>query len=400
MRRAYLRSTAATRTARSILLIVSIAAIASVAGWLVGSYKAGEATHTDAVTPIPIAQPARDPHVIRYELGAPQRNALRVAYVESVPLPSAAPMNGRVAYDESVTARVSSPILGRVVKLRAELGDSMHRGDALVVIDSPDLAASEADLAKALADQDVKRLALARSTKLFDGEVIARKELETAEAELRQANAEARRARLKMRNLNSSGGDDGLFLLRSPIDGVVADKQVNPGLEVRPDLLNPLFTISDTRRLWALVDVPEQSLAAIHPGQSVDIETDAWPGEHFAAKVERIGAALDPSTRRIQVRCAIENLGGRLRPEMFVRVSFIDDRHREVVRLSNSSLVLDGVEHFVFVERQPGEFEKRRVHVVLGGADNSYVDEGVKRGEVVVTEGALLLNAETASDAR
>jgi cobalt-zinc-cadmium efflux system membrane fusion protein len=341
-----------------------------------------------------------NPGVVEYALGSPQLASLRVAPAEELPLPVSAPVNARITYDENVTARISSSIAGRVVGIDVEIGDQVRRQSVLARIDSPDFASADADWRKAQADERRKKLAAERAKDLFEHEVLARKDLESAQADYEQAEAETRRAALRMKNLHGSGEENGIFALRSPIDGIVADRQVNPGLEVRPDLQNPLFVITDIHRLWVVADVPERNAADIRPGQNVVIEADAFPGEQFAARVDRVGVALDPNTRRVQVRVALPNPDGRLRPEMFVRIAFVADGKKKAVRVQNTALFVDGLHTYAFVEKAAGTFEKRRISVALRDARYSYLERGIAAGERVVNEGALLLNAEAGADAQ
>lgn len=346
------------------------------------------------------AAPLHEPGVVRFERGAPQLTAIRTEAVRTEPMPTADPVNGRFVYDESLTSRVSSPLVGRVLALHAGPGDRVARGATLLDIDSPDLASAEADHAKAASDETRKRLAAERARRLYENEVIARKELEAAEGDLQQAQADTRRTSQRLRNLQASGRQDGKFLLRSPIAGVVVERNVNPGQEVRPESTDPLFLISDVSRLWVLADVPERSLSHVHVGQIVGIETDAWPEQRFVAKVEKIGVGVDPVTRRVQVRCSIDNANGRLKPEMFARVFFLADGERKGIRVPNTALVTEGVYSFAFVETAPGAFERRKVGLALRGTDHSFIESGLSEGDRVVVEGALLLNSEAAADAR
>ncbi|MBB5610191.1 MULTISPECIES: efflux RND transporter periplasmic adaptor subunit [unclassified Janthinobacterium] len=347
------------------------------------------------------AKPASaTPGVLHFAANAPQLSTLKIAAVSAVPLPASAALNGRIAYDENVTTRVSSPVLGRVLALHADSGDKVARGALLADLDSPDLASAEADWRKAQADELRKHLAFQRAETLFKGEVLARKDYESADADFQQAHAETRRAALRMQSLNAAGSDNGRYALRAPLAGIIADRQINPGQEVRPDAPGPLFVISDLRRLWVLVDVPESAVASVHEGQLVSIETDAYPGRRFSARVAHIAPVLDPLTRRIQVRCTLDNADGQLKPEMFARASFLaGDGASLAVELPNTSLFAEGMYSYAFVEKQPGTFEKRRVNVRIKGRDSSFVDAGVAAGERVVTEGAFLLNAEVDSNA-
>lgn len=378
--------------------IIFIMATAVLAGGTVIGAKELTASHETLVAANSGA-PA-EPGVVRYAAGAPQLSSLRVRSVTDEPMPVAEPSNARIAYDENVTARISSPIAGRVTALRAEIGDVVSRNAALLEIDSPDYAAAEADWRKAKADEVRKKLAFDRSNRLLENEVIARKDYESAEADYQQSAAETWRASLRLRNLNAVGHEAGRFLLKAPLAGVVADKQVNPGQEVRADLPNPLFTITDITHLWVIIDLPERNLDNIRPGQAVSIETDAYPDQRFSGQVERIGLALDPTTRRVQVRCSVLNPDKRLKPEMFARVAFVAEDGKKAVRVPNTSLIVNGIDSYVFVEKQAGVFERRRVNVALRGADSSFIDRGIASGDRVITEGTLLLNSEVSSDAQ
>lgn len=371
---------------------VALVAVAAAAHWLMP-------------TPAPAAVPAAAPKLRlddgNISLTDSQRSFLKIAPVSSQPMPVADPVAARIAYDETRTSRISSPVLGRVLAAKVEVGDSVRAGQVLAELDSPDLATAQADLRKALADEERKRLALDRARQLYGADVLARRDLENADADFRQADAETRRARQHVHNLNAEGSGDGRYAVRAPIAGIVADKQINPGLEVRPDQAAPLLVVSDLRQVWAIADVPEKLAVALHRGQDVLLETDAWPGQQFKAKIDRIAVAVDPATRRVQVRCALDNPDGRLKPDMFARVSFVsDDASAKAFQLPNTALFTEGAYSYVFIETGPGIFQKRRVNVKVGGAERSYVSDGLFGGEQVVVEGALLLNAEAASHAR
>lgn len=338
--------------------------------------------------------PSREPDVLRYAAGAPQLTALKVEPVFLLPVPLAEPLNARLAYDDNVTVRLAVPIAGRVTALLAQAGDRVKKGAVLLRLDAPEFGVARADADKAAADEQRKRLALGRARVLFDGEVLARKDLEAAEADYQAARAEAERARLRLAGLGASGTAAGqTFELRSPIAGLVADRQANPGMELRPDLPNPLFIVTDLRRLWAMVDLPEQLLGKVAVGRKVAVEVDAFPGERFPAVVERVAPVLDPATRRIQVRVALANDSERLRPEMYARVT-LQAEGTPAVQVANAALVTEGLATFVFVERAPGEFQKRAVTLLWQDREHGYLSAGLQPGERVVSAGALLLNAE------
>lgn len=374
-----------------VWVVIAVAAVAGVAYWAMQGAK-------ETATRNQPAAAAHEPGVVRFSHGAPQLTSLSIAVMPTAPVPLAEPLNGRVAFDESHTARVSAPVAGRVVELRSQLGDTVAAGAVLAVIDAPDLGAAQADLAKARADESRKELALRRARELFSGEVLPRKDLESSEADLAQVKAETQRAALRIANLNPRHAPlTGQRLsIVTPIAGVIADRKANPGMEVRPDLAEPLFVVTDLKKVQVVVDLPEQHLSKVALGQPVSVEVDAWGGERFKGRVERIAPGVDPATRRIQVRCSVDNASLKLRPEMYARVSLLADEQKVAVRIPNSALVTDGLYSFVFVEREPGVFVKRKVELAVQDRDFSYVAAGITPAEKVVVRGALLLNSELA----
>ena len=383
-----------TRTQKFGLLVSTLVmlALAVLGAQLTGLFSQRSESGENPAT----AAAKSEPGILRIPSGSPKLASIKVNPVEKFPVPLAEPLNGRIAYDENATARVSSPILGRVVRLNVSPGDAVRSGDTLLVLDSPDLAQAVTDEAKARADEQRKKRSLDRAKLLFDAGVIPGKDFESAEADFLQARAETQRAGLRLRNLNARAGtdSDGHFNLRSPISGVIADRQVNPGMEVRPDLPNPLFVVTDPTRLWVIIDLPEHNLSKVEAGHPVAVEVDAYPEERFPATIERIGQTVDPATRRIQVRCTLANPERKLKPDMYARVTLLADESKRAVRVPNSALITEGMYNFVFVEREPGVFEKRRVKLGVQDRDFSYIESGLETGARIVAVGPLLLSAE------
>jgi len=265
----------------------------------------------------------------------------------------------------------------------------------LAVIDSPDFGLAQADLNKARADEKRKALAVKRAKDLVPGEAISTRDWEAVQADYAQAQAETARAEQRLKNLNPH---DLLIkgqrvILASPIDGVVTERNATPALEVSPGMATPLFVVTDTRRLWLQIDLPETLLGRVKLGSEVAVANDAFPDQRFPAKIIQLGQVINPNTRRANVLARIDNTDGKLLPEMFVRASVLQ-QNGEGVRVPNEALVIRGIYTYVFVETNPGEFTLRQVKLVKRGIDFSYVGEGLKGDERVVTKGALLLDAE------
>ena len=379
---------------KKIVVLLSVLALAGAA------YFAWQKSHVVdkvAATPSPALHKTSD--TLHFEANAPQLSFIRIRSVEAFPEPLVEPLNARIAYDDNRTVRVFSPVAGRVVKILVETGKHVEKGEGILVLDAPDYAQAVADSSKADADLLRKQETYDRAKLLYEAKGLARKDLENAEADWRQAEAEAVRAKSRLANLNgNSGGVAGQYVLRAPHAGVISERQVSAGSEVRPDAANPLFVITDPGRVWVQVDLPEQQIGKVKIGQAVLVQVDAYPDESFAGKITAITGALDPVTRRVQVRCEIDNTQLKLKPEMYARVSPIADVHSSLPRIPNTAIVTQGLYSYVFVEQGVGVLQRRKVSLGLQGHEDSYVKDGLKAGERVVITGALLLNAELAGN--
>jgi membrane fusion protein, heavy metal efflux system len=372
------------RRPQVIALGVAFAALALIAFWIW--------PHRSAAVAAP-GKTQASPGTLHYAAGAEQLTYLDIAPVEELVAPTLQALPGRLSFDEDRTVRVNSPVLGRVAQLVAQPGSAVKAGDVLAWLDSPDFAQARADARKAQADRIMKTKALERTQELTKLGVLAQRDLESASADADQAQAELERAQSVLKNLDPSGTGT-RYALRAPIAGIVVDRTINPGMEVRPDAATPLFIITDPTQLWASFELSEQDLGKVHNGQNVRVDVDAFADEHFSGHIVYIAAALDPTTRRISVRAALDNTESRLKPEMFARISPLQDDGQKQLAVPDAALVSLGLHHFVFVEEAPGTLKRREVQLGVVGEHNAFVRGGLKAGERIVTRGAVLLNAE------
>lgn len=378
---------------RTALVAGCLAAGVAMAGVL--WYPSMNTTQREADRPVDAAPAMASPDTLRFAAGAPQLAFLESATAElhAEPLTDALP--GRIAYDEDRTARVSVPVDGRVSRILVNLGDPVVRGAPLAHIEAPDYAQAAADVARDELELQRARQAFDRAKLLYDGGVTPRKEFESAEIGLREAEVELSRARRRQVALSQGGvGQDGVFVLRAPVDGVITERTINPGTLVGPGTADPLFVISDPTRLRVIVDVPEQQISALAKGQRASVEVDAYPGKVFEAEVIHVGDVLDAATRRLQVRARIDNADRLLKPEMYARVLPLASGNAQRVRVPNTAVVTAGVKNYVFVERAPGEFQRRLVVPSAQGREFTFLKSGIAPGERVVASGALLLQSE------
>jgi len=303
-------------------------------------------------------------------------------------------MPGRLVWNEDKTVRVASPFAGRVMDILVQPGTTVKAGQALAMLTSPDFGSAQADARKAAADSAVASKALARQHELYEAGIVAQKDLEQAQADNARAAADQQRTQAALRMYGASGGDgvNQHFALRSPIDGLVVERNINPGMELRPDQPQdaPLFLITDPGTLWAQLDAAEADLAHFKPGVTVQLVSAAYPGEKFAGTVVKIADYVDPTSRSVKVRLSVPNADRRLKAEMFVTAK-IQAASFQGISVPSKAVFLADNNNYVFVRTAPNKFERREVKLGVTMPGTAEVVEGLKEGDVVITDGNLYL---------
>jgi cobalt-zinc-cadmium efflux system membrane fusion protein len=346
-----------------------------------------------------LSPPRVDGSRVRFEPKSPQLGALRVEAPREE-RPPAVSVNGRLAWDETSTVRIFSPFSGRVTQLEVEPGAHVERGAVLARIASSDYGQAEAEARKATSDLQLSEHTLTRVRDLYEHGAAARKDLEAAEAEHARANAEAQWTSARLAAYGEAGRSaDGSFALRSPVAGVVVERNLSPGQDVRSDqmlagtaqLAAPLFTITDPTHLWVMLDVSEHDAARLHTGDEFQVHLHLDPGRTLPGRLELVNESLDPVTRTVKARGTLANPDRSLRAEMLVNVEIEATNEPPVPQVPTAAVLLQGDKHVVFLEEAPGSFERREVAV---GAERDgwlALSSGLEHGSRVVTQGALLL---------
>jgi len=307
-------------------------------------------------------------------------------------------LNGRIVWDDNVTTRLFTPFAGRVTKIHVETGASIEAGAPLATIASPDFGQAQADARRAATDFSLTEHTTARLRELSEHGAAAQKDVQAAEADLDRARLEKQRTAERLALYGAAVDVDQAYVLKSPITGIVVEKNIYPGAELRndqmlantPQLAAPLFVITDPTRLWIQIDVPERDQNHVHEGQTFVINSASLPGQSFTGRVDVVSAGLDPNTRTLKVRGSLSNADRLLKGETFVKAQFSlpPEKGTEV---SSRAVFLRGEKRCVLVEEAPGHFARREV--IVGGerGGRMIITNGVESGQRVVMDGAMLL---------
>jgi membrane fusion protein, heavy metal efflux system len=344
--------------------------------------------------------PRSDPAVVTSRDSAmievPHPDRFPLVQAETIEVTDELHLNGVVTPDVSRSVAVLSLGGGRVVEIRGRLGDDVKRGQVLVRIESPDLAAGLADYQKSQADAVLARKQLERSDSLYAHGVIALKDLEAARNTAAKADVDLNAAADHVHVLGGALDQPSPILeVRAPIAGTIVEQNVTGGTGVRSLDNSPnLFTIADLSRIWVLCDAYEDVLARVHLRDLAEVRLDAYPDRSFQGRVSNISRVLDPSTRSAKIRIELDNPGRVLRAGMFVTASLRSQQPVKRVVLPTSALLRLHDRDWVF--RRLGGNRFRRTEVQTGrrvGDSLQQVLSGVRVHDTVVANALQFASA-------
>ena len=306
---------------------------------------------------------------------------------------SAYRLNGRIVWDEERTVRVFPPLAGRVLSIAVRAGDTVRAGQTLALVSAPDLGQSQAEARKAQQDRSLAQKNLARIEELHGAGVTPAKDLQAAQADFARAESELARtaARLALYGARA-GAIDQQFALRTPIGGVVVERNLNPGQELRPDQATDKapFVISDPTHLWFILDVAEADIGVLKTGAQVELRSPLLGDGAATGRVVHVADAVDPQSRTVKVRGIVDNKDRRLKAEMYV-IGELKVGTAPGVVVPSKAVYLRGDRYFVFVQTAERSFTRRMVAIGPAYSQFQVILTGVKVGEKVVVDGALLL---------
>lgn len=365
------------------------------AGWLSLSLGLGLLSACQPDVPhAPVAQlPILQGEQLRYPAGHPQLSLLSTQAAQAandlvVDLPA------RLVWNESRTQRIYPAFSGRVSRIVADVGQTVTAGSTLAELASPEFGAAQADTARAHADVQWTLKQLQRQQSLFEAGIVARKDLEQSQADAARAQAELERAQARTRLYGSQSGINQQLSLTSGLAGLVVERNLNPGQELRPDQGSPaLFVVTDPASLWVQIDAQEQHLPDLKPGATLELVVPTWPDQRFPARLQNVADFIDPNTRTIKVRAEVANPRRLLKSDMLGTVRLHQHNNSGVVVPASAVQLLSG-QHTVYVQLGPGVFEPRKVKVGHEGLLEVLVSEGLQAGDQVVKQNSLLLSRE------
>jgi membrane fusion protein, multidrug efflux system len=276
---------------------------------------------------------------------------------------------------------VTTEVTGLVRAIRFKSGDEVKAGQALIELNDDAEKAQQRALEAAA---DLASTVYERDKAQYDAEAISKAQLDADAADLRNKRAQAAaQAALVAKKT-----------LRAPFAGKLGITTVNPGQYLNTG--DKVVTLQAVDPLYVDFKLPQQQLALISNGQTVNLTADAFPGVKFTGKINAIDPRVDPNTRNFQAEATVPNKDQRLMPGMFTRVAVEAGEVKHYLTLPQTAITYNPYGATVFLARKKDgdkNFVALQSFVTLGPTrgDQVAVTRGIEEGDMVVTSGQLKL---------
>jgi len=308
---------------------------------------------------------------------------------------------GSLEYNLDKYAEVGTIVDGRLTGVNVKAGDVVKRGQVLATLVVPSIASAQAEYLSAEAAAKAAKTNLDRENSLLEKGLTTQREAEQARADASKTEADLAANKAKLQALGvgqpTAGtriSGAGVLTLSAPIDGVVVRRDAILGRFLQAK--ETAFVIADPHDLRAALNVYEADLPYFQVGQEAELFVDALPGKTFKGKIALVEPQIGKQSRSARAYIDVPNQDGILKPGLFIRASIKLPETVAQGRLLVPAPAVQpiGDDRVVFVEKEPGAFEVRKVQVARKTTEVAEIREGLAKGEKIVVDGAFVLRGE------
>jgi len=258
---------------------------------------------------------------------------------------------GKITYNEDNVAKIFPLVSGQVAEVKVSVGDFVEKGKVLAVIRSSDMAnyfnefrSSQSELAISKKNMEVTAAMKSSGVSSDKDYLVAQNEYQKALAQYNKINEVLKIYGSSFSSKDSTGSG---YVIKSPINGFIVDKNITTGKDIRPDDNSSLFIISDLKDVWAVANVFETDIEKISVGSQAEITTLSYPDKRFTGAVERISNILDPETKVMSIRIRLENPEFKLKPGMFAHFLIRFPEAKRMLAVKSSTIIFNDNKNYI-----------------------------------------------------
>ena len=382
---------------------------------VIGGVKLYSAWRAQKPAEVSKAAEAGAPPQAALDLNEKQVAAVKIETVGSATFVPQRNAVGNIDFNQNLLVQVFTPYQGRIIEAYPNVGDKVEKDQVLFTIDSPDLLNAELALIAAAGVLRLQNVTLVRAQKMKSFGGASQQAVDQSTSDQMTAEGALKSARDAVRIFGKTDAEiddiiakrkaDPRLIIKSPVAGFVTARNAAPGLFVQPGAAPPsssssgatpplaIFTIGDLATMWMFANVVENDAPLLRVGQEVKAHVVAYPDREFEGKVAVLGQSVDPNSRRVFVRTDVHDPEHLLRAGMLANFMILVGEPYSSTAVPDPAIVREGDGAMtVWITTDKRHFTRRTVKVGMDQNGFREIRDGLKQGELVVTDNAVFLS--------
>lgn len=319
------------------------------------------------------------------------KEKITIEKVQKRPVNQSINLTGNITYNNDNVVKFNSLVEGIITNTFFSLGDYVKKGQVLAEIKSTELNSLQSESKSLQSQLLVAQRQLQSSKSMFADGIASQKDLIQAQSELDvlKSSLENVKANLAM---FSASSERSVFQIKAPTEGYVVAKNISTGMQIS-DSSEPLFTISNLKEIWVLVNIYTGNLKNISEGMDVNVTTPAYPDEIFKGKISTLSKVFDADEHVLKARVVMDNKDLRLKPGMMADIIITKSAGGDALAaVPAKAAIFSNNRNFILVYKSDCDIEVREINPTIKNNDWIYFENGVNEGEMVITKNHLLIH--------
>ena len=321
------------------------------------------------------------------------KKSIEITPIQSQPIYEQLTLSGKIEYNENDLVGFKSLLQGVVNRVNFELGDFVRQGQVLAVVKSNEVVDLVQQKKYYQNQMELIRKQIKTKKELLNDGMASQPEVIEAEHELQSTQIEIDKINATLKMYRAI--DNGQFQLLSPKDGYIVQKNISVGQSITSELDDTLFSISNLKQVWVMVNIYANNLQYVKKGNAVQVKSMAYPDRIYTGKIDKIYNVFDENEHVLKARVVLDNHDLNLMPGLSADI-IIDKQNSlgNAFAIPNKAKVFENNKEYVVVYKNDCTMEIRKITTIGQNETHTFVEEKFASNEKIITQNALIIYEE------
>ncbi|WP_413532920.1 efflux RND transporter periplasmic adaptor subunit [Empedobacter brevis] len=318
------------------------------------------------------------------------KKSTEILDISEKPIHEQLTLSGKIEYNENDLVGFKSLLQGVVDKVNFELGDYVRQGQVLAVVKSNEVLDLVQQKRYYQNQMDLIRKQIKSKKELLNDGMASQPEVTEAEHELRSNQIEIDKINATLKMYRAVG--NGQFQILAPKNGYIVQKSMSVGQSITSESDDNLFSISNLKQVWVMVNIYANNLQYVKKGDAVNVRSMAYADRIYTGKIDKIYNVFDENEHVLKARVVLENQDLKLMPGLSADIIINKENILgNAFAISNKAKVFENNKEYVVVYKDDCTMEIRKITAIGQNEEFTFVKEKFAPNEKIISRNALII---------